>query len=458
MVEVQGKASASPGILGSNSVDDGTCLSAVLEAGTLPNEPQPNVTTTISPGSYDAPIKTVQCPECGSTKVFRNGFSDSDFDARIQRYVCRSCGRRFSDPDDLKRAKQVADNYLHTLNLKVADTNIEDSQVCVLKEEAKNLTLETSEKISVLQGEKQAARGIDLIVRDFQWQLKIEGKVDVTIRNYGYSLLRLSKLGVDLFNPESFKEGMAFNDTLKKMTPIRRHGLTKAYKSFLAHNGIKAEIPKIKFKRKIPYIPPKEHQDQLFSRCSPQMAAFCFTMQATGARPIEALRIEWNDIDRSHKRININHPAKGGNSRSIPVSEQLIEMLLILPHVNGKLVFTYGTTDNAGNVFRRMRTRAVRQFGNPELKRISFYSCRYWRATKERHAKGNPDAVQYLLGHSSLAYVQIYAQLAAQCFGDQEYDVIEVRDAQTLREVGRKGYEKYGELNGVLYYRKPKTD
>ncbi|NLB75804.1 MAG: tyrosine-type recombinase/integrase [Crenarchaeota archaeon] len=457
--EVQGKASASPGILGSSSVDVDTChFRTDFDAETLSNEPQPNITMTIPADSHDVRSKTVQCPECNSFKVFRNGFADSNFDVKIQRYVCRSCGRRFSDSDDLKRAKRVADSYFPTLNLKTKGANTESSQVCVLKKDAKNLTLETPEKISVLQGEKQVARGIDLIIKDFQWQLKIEGKVDVTIRNYGYSLLRLSKLGVDLFNPESFKEGMAFNDTLKKMTPIRRHGLTKAYKSFLAHNGIKADIPKIKFKRKTPYIPPKEHQDQLFSHCSHQMAAFCFTMQATGARPIEALRIEWNDIDKPHKRININHPAKGGNSRSIPVSEQLIEMLLALPHLNGKLVFTYGTTDNAGTVFRRMRRRAVRQFGNPELKKISFYSCRYWGATKERHAKGNPDAVQYLLGHSSLAYIQIYVQLAAQCFGDQEYDVIEVRDAQTLREVGRKGYEKYGELNGVLYYRKPKTD
>ena len=105
-----------------------------------------------------------------------------------------------------------------------------------------------------------------------------------------------------------------------------------------------------------------------------------------------------------------------------------------------------------------MRNRAVKKLNNPELKKISFYSCRYWRATKERHAKGNPDAVQYLLGHSSLAYVQIYAQLAAQCFGDQEYDIVEVRNPQELREVARKGYEKFDEMNGVHFYRKPKTD
>ena len=397
------------------------------------------------------------CPECGSSKVFRNGTAKSNFDVKIQRYVCCSCGRRFSDPDDLKKAKAVADSYLPYEGLKVKDKNKQGSQVCALIGDAKNLTLETTEKISVSQREKpKAERGINIIVKDYQWQLKKEGRADVTIRNYGYSLLYLEKLGVDLFNPETFREVMARQN---KLTPIRKHGLTKAYKSFLAHNNIKAELPKVKFKRKIPYIPPKEHMDQLFSHCNPQMAAFCFTMQATSARPIEALRIQWNDIDRVHRRININFPAKGGNTRSIQVSETLIDMLLALPHLNGKLVFTYRTTDNAGCIFRRMRNRAVKKFNNPELKKISFYSCRYWRATKERHAKGNPDAVQYLLGHSSLAYVQIYARLAAQCFGDQEYDVIDVRDSQRRREAIRKGYEFVEkDAEGVSWYRKPKTE
>jgi integrase len=250
-------------------------------------------------------------------------------------------------------------------SLKVKDNNTRDSQVCVT-EKAKNLTLGTTEKISVSQREKtKAERGIDIIVKDFQWQLKKEGKTNVTIRNYGYSLLFLDKLGVDLFNPETFKEVMARQN---KLSTIRKHSLTKAYRCFLSKNNIKAELPKYRYKRKIPHIPPKEHMDQLFSHCSPQMAAFCFTMQATAARPIEALRIQWNDIDRVHKRININFPAKGGNTRSIKVSEALIEMLLSLPHLNDNRVFTYRTTDNAGNIFRRMRKRAIKKFNNPELK------------------------------------------------------------------------------------------
>lgn len=146
------------------------------------------------------------------------------------------------------------------------------------------------------------------------------------------------RVGINLFDPESFGEVMA-SDNLKSMTPIRKHGLTKAYRCFLSHNKIKADIPKVKIKRRIPYIPPKEHQDQLFSSLSKQMATFCFTLQATAARPIEALRIEWDDIDKPHKRININHPAKGGNCRSIAVSEallDLIHLILSLPRLNGK--------------------------------------------------------------------------------------------------------------------------
>jgi integrase/transposase-like protein len=403
------------------------------------------------------PQVILKCPECQSAKVFRNGTAVSNFGVKIQRYVCRLCGRRFSDSNDLKKAKQVAESYLpNPTSLNVLDGNKGTSQVCAIVKDAKNLASETTEKISVSHEEKpENTNGIGIIVKDFQWQLKLEGKADVTIRNYGYSLLRLAKLGVDLFNPDTFKETMALQNNL---TPIRRNGLTKAYLCFLSHNNIKAELPKAKFKRKDPYIPPKEHMHQLFSHCGTQMAAFCFTMQATAARPIEALRIEWNDIDRPHKRISINHPAKGGNTRSIPVSETLLDMLFALPHLNGKLIFTYKTTDNAGCIFRRMRNRAVKKFNNPELKRISFYSCRYWRATKERQVKRNPDAVQYILGHSSLAYVQIYARLASQCFGDQEYDIVEVRDPQTLRDVARKGYEKFDEMNGVHYYRKPKTD
>ena len=105
------------------------------------------------------PQPNLQWPDCGSTKFFRNGHDTSDFGVKIQRYLCRSCGRRFSDPDDLIKAKQVADSYLpyntdiNNLNFKGADNK--NSQVCVVPQDAKNLAPETFENISVSQEEKR---------------------------------------------------------------------------------------------------------------------------------------------------------------------------------------------------------------------------------------------------------------------------------------------------------------
>ena len=111
-----------------------------------------------------------------------------------------------------------------TLNLKVADTNIESSQVCVLKEEAKNLTLETSEQISVSQGEKQKETGtehivkadIDLVIADYKQYIQKEHLVDdLTLSKYVFDSNGLPhKIDVDLFDPEDFKRKLAFDPEL----------------------------------------------------------------------------------------------------------------------------------------------------------------------------------------------------------------------------------------------------
>jgi len=38
------------------------------------------------------------CPQCGSKRVWKDGLRYTSFGA-IQRYICRTCGYRFSDPN-----------------------------------------------------------------------------------------------------------------------------------------------------------------------------------------------------------------------------------------------------------------------------------------------------------------------------------------------------------------------
>jgi integrase/DNA-directed RNA polymerase subunit RPC12/RpoP len=496
MVDVgaQGKAFASLGILGSNSVNVGTYRVRVeLDAGALPNESQQNVTTSMPKASQDALSKDIQCPECCSSKVFRNGRTYSNFDMKIQRYVCRSCGRRFSDPDDLKRAKQVADSYLPTLNLKVKDANIEDSQVCVLKEEAKNLTRETSEQISVSQREKQketkteriVKADIDLVIADYKQYIQKEHLVnDLTLSKYVFRLRWLAnKIGVDLFDPEDFKRKLAFDPELSTKSNCNKNSICKAYTSFVKKylHMEDVKIPQFEYKTPEYNVPQTQHMEMLYAALSFQMQVFCFVLMATAARPIEALRIEWKDIDFTRKTIAINKPAKHGRTRTIQLKGRFVKVIDMLTELKNRqiniatcrnrkqrninLVFTYSGVDTAGQNFRRAREAAAKRLGIPELIKITFYSNRHWRAVLERYLKGNSDAVANLLGENSDKYVKVYAPISERLYGsDKEWEPIEICEtdpdySERISRYGAEGYQEYNynRTTGRHYLRKEKT-
>jgi integrase len=393
------------------------------------------------------------CPQCSSKKLWRDGTRSLMFGESIQRWLCRECGLRFSDPNELLQAKKAVATVemIETKSLKTQSDNVVNSQICVT--ETKNLEAEQQ----ILSAPQKSEMDQNGAIVDFLWYLKKENKADGTIRSYRHSLNQLSVNGVNLFNPESFKETLA----LSSFSETHKYCLAKAYKSFLNYKKIDCKLPKYKCARqKDPYLPPPEHLSQLFNSFSQQMTCFCFTLKETAARPVEALRIEWNDIDFANKKIAINHPAKGNNTRTIRVSDDLINMLQRLPR-KGKLVFSYGEYQYAEKGFRRMRQRAIAKTGNQELQKIHFYTCRYWRATEERHKKGNPDSVQYLLGHRSLSYVGLYARLSVDYFGNnQEFDVQEAddNDKPRIKMLLQKGYDPVLNINdgGVHYFRKAK--
>jgi integrase len=127
-------------------------------------------------------------------------------------------------------------------------------------------------------------------------------------------------------------------------TNVRKYNLAKAYKAFLSYYKIKADIPKYKFKRPLPYVPPEAFLDQLIASAnSYQLLAFMQTLKETGARPGEAFRLERKDIDTTNKTINISHPEKGCNLRILPISDKLIKMLQDLPHVKANFSLTTKT-------------------------------------------------------------------------------------------------------------------
>jgi len=202
-------------------------------------------------------------------------------------------------------------------------------------------------------------------------------------------------LGVDLFNPEQYKETMAKQS---QWTNNRKYNITKAYRCFLNHQKIEAKLPKYRVTRPLPYVPPEKYLDQLIASCTGQMSVLLQTLKETGARPGEALKLEFDDIDIANRKINISHPEKGCNPRTLPISENLLNLLLSQPRTT-KFIFNYKTKNYAGQSFRKMRKAAIKKLGNPELRKIDFYTFRYYRATLEYRRYKDFGSVMILLGH-----------------------------------------------------------
>jgi integrase len=372
----------------------------------------------------------------------------------IQRWLCRDCGLRFSDAKDVEKSKEAFKQVekMESKSLKSEDAIVSTRQICVT--ETKNLAAE-QKQMEVPRRTEVDQKGA---VIDFLWQLKRQNYSEDTLTSYGYNLQELIKLDVNLFDPQTFIDKMTgLGD---KKTNVRKYNLAKAYKCFLNLHRIEAKLPKYKFKRPLPYVPPEKFLDQLIAcALSDQMSILLQTLKETGARPGEALRLEWNDIDIANKTINISHPEKGCNPRILPIPENLIKSMLSLPHAKQNFIFNYKNKHACSQAFRRMRKRAIVKLGNPELRKIDFYTFRYWRATEEYdRSHKDYDSVVYLLGHNSLRYVLLYKQLSrTRTHGTGDKYI--VREARTKKEeiaLLQDGFEWVKDRGKTSLYRKLK--
>ena len=381
--------------------------------------------------------QSLQCPECGSSKVWKAGLRYSTF-GEIQRYICRDCGFRFSDPgfsrkNDLNEDKQSVSR-----------------QICVLDEKAKNLV--RAKKNEALQGNKTDTKS-DLI--NFMLYMKKLGRRETTIRTYASYVKTLSK-DADLNDPEAIKLVIAtkFKDINTKRSA------TNSYDLYLKFKGGIWKKPDYKREHKQVFIPTEEELKIAINYGQKSTVAFCSLIYETGARVNEAERLEWVDIDRERSIIAIK-ASKNGNPRLVPVTKGLIELLCSLKKTgekNGKLVFPKrGRTTRQANFWCRMK-RLSETHNNPRFRKIHFHTFRHCKALREFHNSQNIQRVKRILGHKSILTTQNYVELYEDLYANQERETIteialNIQEAKKLKDRGFK-YE-CGQFNdgGMLFWR-----
>lgn len=378
-------------------------------------------------------VLAVKCPQCGNSRVFKDGLRYTA-EGQVQRFLCRSCGFRFSESNKPYMTCQTK----------------EDRQICVTLQGAKNLATATETRTVAGEERRQDVKG-KLV--EFGFHMQKENFAKTTIETFSFLLKRLQDSGADLLDPESVKDVLS----KLKMSNNSKATIKGAYSCFLKYFGISWKPPKIHFQTKIPFIPTEQEIDALIAGSGRTTSALLQTLKETGMRIGEALRLKWTDINAESATIILNEPEKGSNPRIFRVSSKLIGMLQALPKKTDK-AFGASTVQNRLSMLQQQRKRLALKLGNPRLNRITFHTLRHWKGTMEYHKTHDIWHVKQLLGHKSVTSTEIYINVEQAIFNedDQQFHVkvaSSVAEATKLLEVG---FEYVMDMDGKKLLRKRK--
>ena len=384
------------------------------------------------------------CPQCQSKEVWRNAKRYTPEGFEIQRWSCRECGIRFSDPLDIKKAKQASKvvETVDTKSLKSPDDIVFTRQICVT--ETKNLEAE-QQKSEVLRRNEAEVKG--KILEHAFWMQK-EGYAEATTTRRIRMLKTLMNKGANLQNPESVKETLAI---LERWTVKTKKIAVETYSLFLKMQGLTWKPPRYKSVKKLPFIPTEQEIDELIAGCNKKTATFLQLLKETGMRCGEAFLLKWTDINFQNRTVDIT-PEKGSEPRQLSLSIQLVNMLY--NQANDKEKPFACSQRHFTRTFRAQRKRITAKLKNERIGKIHFHTFRHWKATTEYAKTKDILHVMKLLGHKNIQNTLIYTQLIT--FKNDEFHSATAKTVEDAQKLVEAGFEYVCDFGDLKLFRKRK--
>jgi integrase len=399
----------------------------------------------------------LHCPECGSTRLYKDGLRYLADGSTVQRFLCRDCGFRFSWPrverQNLHRGKNLKSRQAITFNecssraLALLEQRVEGAMSNV---EEKTGSGPVNAGASTPNQTSQA--NIKGKIIEYAWWMQKQGYSPATVESRIKKLTRLSRLGADLLNPENVKETIA-KQPWKIST---KANVAAIYGCFAKLHGLIWEPPIYKPNYEMPFIPAEAEIDQLIAACGKKLSALLQLIKETGVRIGEACRIRWIDLDLEQKTLRVQ-AEKNSKPRIFHISDKLISMLNMLPKKNERIF--PNIPQSLENRFRTARKRIALKLNNPRLMEIHFHTIRHWRATILYHQTKDILHVKEFLGHRSLDSTLTYINIERALFNSGDNSEFHVKTAQKPEEIKallEVGFEYVCEKDGLLFFRKRK--
>jgi integrase len=384
-------------------------------------------------------LSSVSRPQCNSARLFKDGFRRLGNGDKVQRFLCRQCGYRFSQKEP---AKSIY-------------TSLDKSCICQIgatAKEAKNLE-PAQQKTNVCARDAKLPPYAAGLIAQFLAYLEKEGYSDEI--QYPNHIRRLVKRGAELRNPENVKAVIG----RQKVKDGMKLQYVYAYDALAKMMKISWEPPKYKQEEIIPFIPDETELDMLIKACrSRKIATYLQSLKETYGDPSEVLRIEWIDVSDKEQTIKINHPVKGHLPRTLKVSTKLLSMISALPRTSTRVFPT--TYRSIAVTYHNLRKRVADLQKNPRLLSIELRTFRHWGGTMiAYHTNGNVLLVKKLLGHKRIENSMKYIGMIN--FKEDQFETATATTAEEIKQLGQAGWVKYDEITinvnqQIHFYRKPK--
>ena len=284
---------------------------------------------------------------------------------------------------------------------------------------------------------------------NFSWYLKINAKSEATIETYTKLLRTLQRLG-DLSDTESVKSVIAYHYKSK----VTQSLAVCAYSAYLKHVGDTWDKPKYKRDHKQTFIP-TEKELHLAINCGTRASViYSQFLYETGARTNEAQRLEWTELDKERLQVTLK-ASKNGNSRIVPISQNLMDLLFSLPK-DKETVFTASPTRS--NAFHNRMVTLAKKHDNPRFTKIHMHTFRHVRALKEYHKTRDILHVMGFLGHKNINTTYRYVSLYNQIYKHQQVVKFVTKVASTKEErceLINNGWDLVEKQGEDWYFRKP---
>jgi integrase len=389
-----------------------------------------------------------KCPQCGSQRLWKDGlrYARRNINQPTQRWLCRDCALRFSDPCSSFSERSEHVSTIHTKSSYTHPALPFLRRVCVTETEgSKNLAEKETTRQEIAPREGTASTDAKT---EFADQLKRDGYRPDTVKQCVHYLSLFERKGINILQPEHAKAFIAD----QKWTTHSKATASTMYGIFAKAMHLQWNPPKYKYDQKIPFIPTEKEMDDLIAGTGRKTATFLRTLKETGCRMGEALRIKWIDIDFTKNTVTINDPEKNSLPRILKVNPTLMTMLNTMPKEN-ESVFNRSKNTVESN-YRSQRNKLAGKLGNPRLKQIRLSTFRHFYATMLFAKTLNILKVQQALGHKKLQNTQIYTHLIN--FDSDEYDVQIAENLEEAKKLLETGFDYVTDMDSRKLFRKRK--